>query len=449
MFKKTENQFMKKIIFLLVLFAFCIKISAQNDTLKLSLKQAVQMGISNRFDVKASNLNIDLAHNNLVKTKKDLLPELSANGKINYYGQVQPSIIPAGYLGLTEPEKITIGMKNNTALAVDFNYAVYKPGLYTDIKIASNNLELEKEKNNQSDFIIKIKISETYENALLKSLQYNIAQKNENRYKEYYELAGGKYSNGAILESDMLLAELDYKNSKANTAKQKQNYLLSLQNLGYEINIPAQTIIILTDSLQTASENDGNIELPTNAPINRSEIRQLNIEQSIYTLQLNKTKQNYLPTLSLFANYTQLFQGADMVYSNSFYWAPVDYVGLKLSIPITANIKNTSSVNGYKLKLLQNELKLKQKTADVTYEIQDAITRLNNSRQNLFIAKDNYALSQKIYGIKKQQYDSGSFLYEKLLDMEKSIATSEQAYINATYDFLIAKINYQKAMGKY
>ena len=54
-----------------------------------------------------------------------------------------------------------------------------------------------------------------------------LLQKNESRYKEYYELAKGKYDNGALLESDMLLAELDYKNSIANTAQQKQNYLLS------------------------------------------------------------------------------------------------------------------------------------------------------------------------------------------------------------------------------
>jgi outer membrane protein TolC len=145
--------------------------------------------------------------------------------------------------------KIAIGEKNNTALSLDLNYPIYKPGLYTDIKIASNNLELEKEKNNKSDINIKIEIAESYDNVLLKSLQYEIAQKNESRYKEYYDLAKGKYDNGALLESDMLLAELDYKNAVANTAQQKQNYLLCLQNLKYKINVPDQSVIILTDSL--------------------------------------------------------------------------------------------------------------------------------------------------------------------------------------------------------
>jgi outer membrane protein len=51
--------------------------------------------------------------------------------------------------------------------------------------------------------------------------------------------------------------------------------------------------------------------------------------------------------------------------------------------------------------------------------------------------------------MKKLQYDSGSFSYEKLLDTEKSLSATEQEYISAVYNYLIAKISYQKAVGNY
>jgi outer membrane protein TolC len=431
----------------LVLVVLCTRISAQTDTLKLSLKQVFQLGLRNRFDAKVSSLNIDLAHNQLIRSNKVLLPDISANGRLTYFGQLQPSIIPAGYLGFTQPMKIAIGEKNNTALALDFNYTIYKPGLYTDIKIASNNLELEKEKNNNSDINIRIEIAGSYDNVLLKTLQYEIALKNESRYKEYYELAKGKYDNGALLESDMLLAELDYKNAIANTEQQKQNYLVSLQNLKYKINVPDQSVIILTDSLQSSIDTNVKTDQLSNVTANRSEIKQLTIEQAGYDLQLKKAKQNYLPSLSLFANYTQLFQGTELDYSNTFYWAPVDYIGIKLSIPLTGSIKNINSVKEYQLKLAQNDLMLKQKTADLTYEVQEAHTKLDNARENIAIAKDNYQLSLKVYELKKQQYGLGSFSYENLLATEKSLSTTEQSYITAVYDFMVAKINFQKAIG--
>jgi len=55
----------------------------------------------------------------------------------------------------------------------------------------------------------------------------------------------------------------------------------------------------------------------------------------------------------------------------------------------------------------------------------------------------------KIISIKKRQYNTGAFSYQKLLDTEKSLSTAEQEYISAVYDFLIAKISYQKAVGNF
>ena len=440
---------MKKVIYILILSVFCGTITAQIDTIKLSLNQAIELGLNNRFDAKSGALNIDMAKNKVVMSKKELLPDILANGKITYNGQVEPTIVSAGLLGFTESQKIALSMKNNTAFSLDLNYAVYKPGLYTDIKIASNNLDMEKEKNNKSNNDIKVEISEAYDNVLLKYLQFEIARRNENRYKEYYNLASGKYSNGALLESDMQLAELDYKNAKANSEKQRQNYLLSIQNLKCRINVPLQSVIIFTDSLKSSFETNIGVNPTNNAIVNRSEIKQLRIQQLGYELQLKKTKQNYLPTLSLFANYTQFFQNEGFNYSDNFFWSPISYVGAKLSIPISGSFKNINQVKEFNLKLAQSNFEMKQKTTDVQYEMQEAATKLNNARQNLTVTNDNYLLSQKVYELKKQQYSLGSFSYEKLLDTEKSLSTTEQEYITGVYDFLIAKINYQKATGMY
>ena len=440
---------MKKVIYILILSVFCGTITAQIDTIKLSLNQAIELGLNNRFDAKSGALNIDMAKNKVVMSKKELLPDILANGKITYNGQVEPTIVSAGLLGFTESQKIALSMKNNTAFSLDLNYAVYKPGLYTDIKIASNNLDMEKEKNNKSNNDIKVEIAEAYDNVLLKYLQFEIARRNENRYKEYYNLASGKYSNGALLENDMQLAELDYKNAKANSEKQRQNYLLSIQNMKCRINVPLQSVIIFTDSLKSSFETNIGVNPTNNAIVNRSEIKQLRIQQLGYELQLKKAKQNYLPTLSLFANYTQFFQNEGFNYSDNFFWSPISYVGAKLSIPISGSFKNINQVKEFNLKLAQSNFEMKQKTTDVQYEMQEAATKLNNARQNLTVTNDNYLLSQKIYELKKQQYSLGSFLYEKLLDTEKSLSTTEQEYITGVYDFLIAKINYQKATGMY
>ena len=63
--------------------------------------------------------------------------------------------------------------------------------------------------------------------------------------------------------------------------------------------------------------------------------------------------------------------------------------------------------------------------------------------------KSNYELSQVIYQNQKQQYKIGSLLYSSLLDTDRTLSATEQNYIKAVYDYLLASINYQKAIGNY
>jgi outer membrane protein len=98
---------------------------------------------------------------------------------------------------------------------------------------------------------------------------------------------------------------------------------------------------------------------------------------------------------------------------------------------------------------MQTDLDIKQRTADINYEIQKTSTELSNALKNMQTTKSNYDLSKVIYGNEKQQYNLGSLLYSNLLDTERSLSAAEQNYIKAVYDYLIANINYQKAIGNY
>lgn len=223
--------------------------------------------------------------------------------------------------------------------------------------------------------------------------------------------------------------------------------MLSLQYLRYKLNIPVQFVIILTDSLFTMENSNTSINIASNVASNRSELKQLSILQDVNTLQLKKARQNFLPSLTFFAIYTQLYQGPQFNYSNNFYWAPISYLGIKLAIPITGSIKNSNSVNECKYEISQTDFNLKQKKADIDYEIQEGTTQLLNAEKNLYVAKDNYYFSQRVYELNKQQFNLGSFSYEKLLNAEKTFTLTEHDYITAVYELLMAKINYQKATG--
>ena len=101
----------------------------------------------------------------------------------------------------------------------------------------------------------------------------------------------------------------------------------------------------------------------------------------------------------------------------------------------------------YAFKVQQTNLHLQQKKADIIYEVQKTLASLNNAWHNMQTTQDNYELSKRIYENQKQQYVLGSFQYSNLLDTERSLSTAEQNYVKSVYEYLLAKLNHQKATG--
>jgi outer membrane protein TolC len=441
---------MNKIIITIVLassLSFSGYSQSSTSELKVSLQEAIDLGLKNRYDIQSDRYNLEIAENEIAKSKKEWVPEITGVGNIRYSPQIQATFIPGGFLN-NEAALVALGAKSTTALGLDLNQTVYKPGISSDVKIAKNQLESEKQRNKQNENTIKEQIAQAYLNVVLKELQSKIAGDDEQRYKDYAQVAEGKMKIGSLIENDYLKAKLDYENAKVETLKAKQNYQLALDNIKYQINVPAETHLVLADSLNSA---DLLLEqLPSNADVaNRTEIAQLILQQENNKLHITKNRQNALPSVSLYANYSKQFLYTNFNYSLGEWWSPYSYVGLRLNVPITSNFKNRHSIREYEIKTIQTDLTLKQKQADIGFEVQKASSELANAFKNMNTTKKNYDLSRVIYNNQKQQYDLGSLLYSSLLDTDRSLTITQQNYVKAVYDYLVAMINYQKALGTY
>ena len=438
---------MKNKLVLIALTLVSLMGYGQQSELKVGLQDAIDLGLKNRYDVQADQYNVLRADNEVGKSRKEWVPDISASGNLRYSPQIQATYIPGGFFG-NEPGLVTLGAKSTTVLGLDLNQTIYKPGISTDIKIAKNSLELEKEKKRQNENHVKEQIANAYLGVVLRGVQSKIAANDEQRYEEYLKVAEGKMKIGSLIENDYLKAKLDYENARVETLKANQNYELALENIKYQMNVPAETQLILSDSLSSAGILLG--QLPTDYDVaKRTEIEQLILQQQNNKLQITKGRQNALPSVSLYANYSKQFLYESFDYTLNQWWSPYSYVGLKLSVPITSNLKNRHTVREHEIKSIQTNLNLKQKEADINYEVQRASSELANALKNMNIAKSNYDLSRVIYQNQKQQYDLGSFQYSDLLDTDRSLNHTEQNLVKSIYDYLVATISYQKAIGNY
>src|SRR6185437_5069 len=279
---------MKKIISLLLVLTSVFTYAQQTtNNVSVSLKQAIDAGLKNRYDIQAQKYNVAVANNSISKTKKEWIPDVSGSALARYNPQIQATYIPGGFLGPSPPSLVALGAKSVSVFGLDLNQNIFKPAITTDVKIAKNNLAIQQEKNKQDENNIKEEIIKSYLNVLVKELQAKISTNDEQRYKEYLEVAEGKFKLGSLIENDYLKAKLDYENAKLETAKAKQSYSLAIDNVKYQINVPIETQVQLTDSLnslfvaseQLATKGDAN---------NRTEITQLVLQQEANKLWISK-----------------------------------------------------------------------------------------------------------------------------------------------------------------
>lgn len=434
---------MKKFLFFCMICLISITTEAQK---KISLHQAIELGLQNRYDVKANKKSIDLAENAVSQQKKTWVPTIEAKGSVQYNTQLRSTPIPPGFFGMEEGGLIALGAKNSTAIGISLNQPLFQPGINTRIKESKTQLSIQKERFHEKEINVKNEIATAYLSVLLKKLQFKIAKKEEERYKTYQALAQGKYNDGVLIKNNYLRTQLDYKNAHVKTITNKQNYRLSLSLLKYVMNLPDSTTVELTDTLGGVLQSNKTSSVK-GALVNRTEIKQLILTQQLDSLKIKTVRQNAIPTVSLYGYYGQLYQNNNFRYADSKWWAPESYIGIRFSIPITSNFVNHNKIQHAKLEQDQIDYQLKQLSSTIRYQIQKARKDLENADKNMRTAKENYSLAQIIYSNQKKQFAIGVFNYEDLLNTEKSLHQAETQYIQSVYSYLADKIAYQKAVG--
>jgi outer membrane protein len=440
---------MKQIIpiILLTLTVSLCKAQQTADTLKLSRTEAIRLGLQNRYDVKANAYYVRIAGTQIVQAKNKWLPEINGDGQIRYSPQLQNSVIPGGVLpGFNEPTLLPLTVKNQTVLSLSLSQPIYDANLINDVKLAKNQLLQQEEKNRAAEIEIMLTISRSYLDVQLRRLQRRVAADIAERNAEYEKIAAGMLKAGSLIENHYLRAKLDRENAEQLLKQAEQSYGLSLLQLRYHLNVPENTNLVLTDSLDVSGSSD----LATVAPDGtRPEVRLLELAGQAYELNLRKTKQALLPSLSFGANYSQQFLSDDFRYSAGRWWNPYSYLSLNLRIPISAHYKNKALSTEYRERIGQNTLLLAQKKADISYEVQQARTALTNAVLNMKNAGDSYQLSKTIFHNQQEQYRLGAFDYSALLDTEKSLNATESAYIQSAYNLMLARLQLQKATNNF
>jgi outer membrane protein len=442
---------MKKIIFLLLLSVTVFNILKAQQ--QFSLKQSVDYALENQETLK--NLEIDrlLAEKKINEAYTTLFPQIKGVIDMRDNFILPTSVIPASAFGGPPGSyrATQFGQKYNGTAALDATWTLYDPTFYPSLKSQKMNNEVVANNKRIQENNIVLNVNRAYYSALLSKERIALAQSNLSKNKKIYEDSKVLFENKQSLDLDVTKAKINYENQLQELQRAQQLYAQSLFMLKYQMGYFSDSTIILTDTLllKNLSSNLQEINSSNEVADNRPEYKTLKFQQSQEMINIRKSRLAYLPTVSLYGyTGTQAFRPKFDLFSGNSAWYGVAYMGLKLSLPIFDGTLKHVQTQESKLTLQKKENEIRAFEKQYSYEVQNAKINVQNTLSNITIRKNNIESSESLLKVTENRYSEGLVTYKDVLDSGNMLLDAQIAYINSLYDYISAKLEYDKIVNK-
>lgn len=436
-----------------VLFTFCLlslfSFGQADSSISLNLKQALDLGLAQRFDIKNQELAIQISESNRLQTLSKNLPQVNASIDFRYNAILATNLLPPGSINnSTEYTPVKFGTPYNTLTSITatqnlFNATVAGDKLTNNAQKEYDIISLEKYKIDA-----KTAITQAYYQVLLNQEQIKLTTDNVKTAEAILKQGESEFRNGTLLKTDLSRYKLDVANAQTQLISAIQNYDNSMLSLKTALVIPFSTTVTLTDSLENLISNAN--QNPSKK-INTEQRYEYKMESSLLRLneiQRKRINRSYLPSVYLYGNASVQNQNKELTLFNTNTWYPFVYVGVHADIPIFDGFQKSRNVAGYKLKSLQNKNNLAKLNYEIESETINTRNQLSTSYSQYQQSKENYELAQSIMKLDQDRYTQGTLTASALKNTEYSMQNAQNNYLTSIYNVLVAQLNYKKALGE-
>jgi outer membrane protein TolC len=432
---------MKRIIFVLLLLAGMG--FAAEPPLDLTVEQAIDLALANNPAHQASQQEIRQYRYRLMQAF-GFLPEATLSGSKILDQKLMtieiPSFVPGG-----EPTKASLRFQ----LDYSFSFQVVQP-VFTGGKILFNykNAELdlrlarEREKNSRSDTILNVRKS---------FYNIQIMQQLLQAHQEALALASGNFQNvrnsfelGMASQYDLLRAELALSAVKPDVLRVENLLATSLLGLKLMLGLPPAQEVRLQGELGYRQVQLELAALLQGSLNNRSELRQLRMEQKKIDNLLKITWAQYVPNFSLVAAFSYQSDYFRLRKSN---WEDYYSVSLGMSWPIFTGLKRSAQVGEMNVLKKIMDLSVRQLGDATRLQVESGYRTIRQEYENIQMGLKNVESAREGVRIAELSYKEGMITILELNSSYNELTRAKVNYLQALYNYHIAIAELEKLTG--
>lgn len=193
-------KFVLKFTLALWLLMYVTTQSAQaQDTLRVTLQDAVRIALSDNPTIKVAGQEIQLKKEARREAYAGLFPEASLVGSYSRAIKKQ-SFAMMG-------EVIEVGTDNTYSGGLSVSLPVFAPALYKSISLTETDVNLAVEKSRASRLDMVNQVTKAFFQLLLAQDSYEVLLKSYKQSEDNYNVVKAKYEQGAVSEYDKISAD--------------------------------------------------------------------------------------------------------------------------------------------------------------------------------------------------------------------------------------------------
>ena len=415
-----------------------------------SLQQAVDYAIKNS----PSYLNAELDLQNAEYKRKEItglgLPQVSGSIDIKDYIDLPTSLLPGQFFGAPAGSYIPVkfGTKYNSTAGLSASQLLYSSDFIFGLKSAKEFINLSKISVTRSKADLIAQVSKAYYNVIINRDRIKLLEANVVRLKKILDDTRAFNQQGFAELIDVERLEVQYNN--LITEKDKTVRLIGLSEtllkfqMGYKLSDPillSDSLNINTDSFEELSSNKIDIT-------KRPDYQLLQSQQKLLDMDVKRFKWGYMPTLAAYGSYQYNAQRQKFdLFDANQKWFKIALVGATLNFTVFDGLRGHNRIQQAKIAALKNQNNIKNIELAAELEATVASISYNNAYSSLLIQRKNMTLAQHVYDVAQKKYQGGVGTNLEIVTAETSLKEAQTNYYNSVYDMLIAKIDYQKAIG--
>ena len=458
-------MFRKSIFIFLVLPGFvALELSAQVRT--FSANEAIQYALENSQIVRNAKLDTDIAAAKVQETIGIGLPQISGSASVLHYPQIQKFVLentpgtpffisPDAFKGapaINAPIAFGLALENSLTGNIQASQLLFNGNYLVGLKASKTYQELSAKQLKQARTSIAEQVSKTYYSILVNSEKARLLDLNLSRLDSTCREIRLLFKNGFAEQIDVNRLEVALNNLRSE--KQKTIRLLQLARYGLKLQMgmPVGDSLILSGKLDEVNPDSLQAFGGTVEYSRRIEYSTLQTQKALTALDLKNVQAGYYPTLVAIANLG--VNSAASKFSNlsnfneKFRYAPFSFFGLNLSVPVFDGLQKKYKAEQSRINMMKISNGMKQLENVIDFEVKQANINLANAFESYAIQKRNLKLAEEVVRVSKVKYRQGVGSNLEVTNAESSLKESQTNYYTALYDFIIAKIDLDKAQGQ-